>query len=97
MRHTNIIYFFIGDVQKRQHIIIEYCPTDEMIRNFFTKPVGRAKFRHFHDIIMNVSHDEYGPVDVDKLVASHNKKDGKKGSTWYLRHQQQTDMRWVST
>ena len=51
---------------------IEYCPTDEMIGNFFTKPVGGARFRHFRNIIMHVSHDKYGPVDVDKLMAVHN-------------------------
>ena len=44
MRHLNIRYFFIADVQKRQHFTIEYCLTDEMIGNFFTKPVGGAKF-----------------------------------------------------
>ena len=70
----NVRYFFVVNVQKRQHIVIEYCPTDEMIGDFFTKPVGGAKFRCFRNIIMNVSHDEYGPVDVDKLMAIHNEK-----------------------
>jgi hypothetical protein len=77
-RHMNIRYFFVADVQKRQHITIEYCPTDEMIGDFFTKPVGGAKFRRFRNIIMNVSHDEYGPVDVDKLMAIHNEKMTKR-------------------
>ena len=73
-RHTNTRYFFVGDVQKRQHITIEYCPTDEMIGGFFAKPVGETKFRHFRSIIMNISHDEYGPVDVDKLTVICNEK-----------------------
>ena len=30
-RHMNIRYFFAGDVAKRQHITIDYCPIDEMI------------------------------------------------------------------
>ena len=70
----NIRNFFVAYVQKRQHITIEYCPTDEMIGDFFTKPVGGVKFRHFHNIIMNVSHDEYLPVDVDELITIHNEK-----------------------
>ena len=65
----NIKYFFVVDVQKRQHITIEYCPTDEMIGGFFTKPVGGAKFRRFRNIIMNVSHDEYGPVNMEDLMS----------------------------
>ena len=28
-RHMNIRYFFVGDMAKRQHITIHYCPTDE--------------------------------------------------------------------
>ena len=48
-RHMNDRYLFVAEVQKRQHITIEYCPTDEIIGNFFTKPLGRAKFRRFRD------------------------------------------------
>jgi len=27
-RHMNICYFFVGDAAKRQHVTINYCPTD---------------------------------------------------------------------
>jgi len=73
-RHMNIRYFFVGDVAARKHIKIEYCPTDEMIGDFFTKPLGGAKFRRFRNIIMNISHDEYGDVNVDELMAIHQAK-----------------------
>jgi hypothetical protein len=73
-RHMNIRYFFVGDVAARKHIKIEYCPTDEMIGDFFTKPLGGAKFRRFRNIIMNISHDEYGDVDMDELMAVHQTK-----------------------
>ena len=77
-RHMNILYFFVGDVAKRQHVTIDYCPTDDMIGDFFTKPRGGAKFRRFRNIIMNISHDEYGPVYVDALMAVHNEKMQKR-------------------
>ena len=77
-RDMNIRYFFVVDVQKRQHITIEYCPTDEMISDFFAKPVGRSKFLRFRNIIMNISHDEYGPVNADTLMAIHNEKMTKR-------------------
>ena len=70
----NIRYFFVADVIKRSEIVIEYCPTDEMIGDFFTKPLGGAKFRRFRNIIMNIDHDEFGPVDLDELTAIHNEK-----------------------
>ena len=74
----NIRYFLVADVAKRQHVTIEYCPTDEMIGDFFTKPLGGAKFRRFRNIIMNISHDEYGPVDVDALMTVHNEEMQKR-------------------
>ena len=77
-RHVNIHYFFVGNVTKRQHVTIDYYPTDEMIGDFFTKLVGGGKFRRFRNIIMNISHDEYGPVDVDALMVVHNEKMQKK-------------------
>ena len=74
----NIRYFFVADVQRRGHVNILYCPTDEMIGDFFTKPLGGAKLRRFHNIVMNISHDEYGPVEIDELTAIHNAKKEKK-------------------
>ena len=77
-RHMNIIYFLVADVAKRKHVTIEYCPTDEMIGDFVTKPFWGAKFRRFRNSIMNISHDEYGPVDVDALMTVHNEKVQKR-------------------
>jgi hypothetical protein len=41
--HMNIRYFFVADCQERNQIILTYCLTDEMIGDFFTKPLGGAK------------------------------------------------------
>ena len=45
-----------------------------MIGYFFTKPLGGAKFRRFRNIIMNINYDEFGPVDMDELMAIHHEK-----------------------
>ena len=60
---------------------MQYCPTDEMIADFFTKPLGGAKFRRFRNIIMNCSHDDYGPVNVDALMASHYKRTSERDAS----------------
>jgi hypothetical protein len=73
-RHMNIRYFFVADCQERNQIILTYCPTDEMIGDFFTKPLGGAKFRRFQNIIMNCDVDEYGPVNIDELMSRHYSK-----------------------
>jgi hypothetical protein len=35
-------------------ICIDYCPTGDMIADFFTKPLQCSLFQKFHDFIMNV-------------------------------------------
>ena len=69
-RHMNIRYFFVSDCVKRGHIIIRYCPTDDMIGDFFTKPLQGTKFRLFRNIIMNCSYNEYGPVNMENPNAN---------------------------
>ena len=49
-----------------------------MIGDFFTKPLGGAKFRRFRNIIMNITYDEYGPVKIDELTGIHNAKMEKR-------------------
>ena len=45
-----------------------------MTSDFFAKHAEGAKFHIFCNIIMNISHDEFGPVDVNKLMTIHNEK-----------------------
>jgi hypothetical protein len=53
-RHINIRYFFIADRVKSGEASIEYCPTDEMLADYLTKPLQCAKFRKFRDRILNI-------------------------------------------
>ena len=53
-RHINIRYFFVADRVKSNEISIEHCPTDEMVADYFTKPLQGAKFRRFRQSIMNL-------------------------------------------
>ena len=54
-RHMNIRYFFVTDQIKQGHATIEYCPTDQMIADYFTKPLTGTKFRDMWSKIMNQS------------------------------------------
>ena len=53
-KHLNIRYFFITDRIKKGELRIEYCPTDDMVADFFTKPLQGKKFIQFRKIIMNL-------------------------------------------
>jgi hypothetical protein len=56
-RHMNIRYFYIKDQVDAGKIKIEYCATDEMLADFFTKPLQGIKFKVFRDQIMNIDLD----------------------------------------
>jgi hypothetical protein len=52
-RHIDIRYFFITDCIKDGGIDIEYCPTEHMLADIFTKPLQGNAFRKFRDAILN--------------------------------------------
>ena len=43
-RHLNIRYFFVTDQVSKGNLRVEYCPTDQMLADYFTKPATGAKF-----------------------------------------------------
>ena len=53
-RHLNIRYFFITDQVSKGNVSIVYCPTDDMIADYFTKPTTGLKFQQLRRIIMNL-------------------------------------------
>ena len=53
-KHLNIRYFLSPTESKKIDLHIEYCPTDNMVADFFTKPLQGKKFLHFRKLIMNI-------------------------------------------
>lgn len=53
-RHLNIRYFFVTDQREKGNLSIEYCPTDQMIADYMTKPLHGAKFNGFRKQIMHL-------------------------------------------
>ena len=54
-RHINIRYFFASDRISNGELRVEYCPTGDMVADFFTKPLQGSLFRKFRDVILNLS------------------------------------------
>jgi hypothetical protein len=63
-QHINIRYFFITDRIARKEIAIQYCPTKQMIADYFTKPLQGELFYKFRDQIMGV-------VPMDTIHGDH--------------------------
>ena len=52
-RHIEIRYFWICDQIERGQLVILHKPTDDMLADYFTKPLFRAKFRKFRGELLN--------------------------------------------
>ena len=55
-RHIHIRYFFVKDRQDKGEIDIKYCPTENMLADFFTKPLQGTLFERFRAVIMGHAH-----------------------------------------
>ena len=53
-RALNVRYFFLTDQVEKGNVSIQYCPTDEMWADFFTKPLQGEKFLYFRAMIMGL-------------------------------------------
>ncbi len=51
-RHIHIRYFFTKDVLKRENIDVEYCQTNQMLADYYTKPLQGKQFITLRNIIM---------------------------------------------
>ena len=50
------IYFWIKDRLKSEGIKVDYCPTENMIADLFTKPLQVALFKKTRDIVIGYKH-----------------------------------------
>jgi hypothetical protein len=53
-RHINIRFFYAKDRADQGEIKLEYCPTESMLADFFTKPLQGQLFRKLRDELMGV-------------------------------------------
>jgi Reverse transcriptase (RNA-dependent DNA polymerase) len=51
-RALNVRYFFLTDQVQKGNLRVEYCPTDEMVADFMTKPLQGQKFMKFRTAIL---------------------------------------------
>jgi len=63
-RHINVRYFFITDKIKKGEVTVAFCPTTNMLADFFTKPLQGSAFKRMRSIILNMP-------DTDKSSIKH--------------------------
>ena len=55
-RHVDIRYFFVKDRVDKKEIQIMYCPTQQMLADYFTKPLQGKLFHNMRRVIMGWDH-----------------------------------------
>jgi hypothetical protein len=65
-KHINIRYFFCTDRIKKGELSVKYCPTLDMIADYFTKPLQGSLFRKLRDWVMGIT-----PADFEKYKRRH--------------------------
>ena len=54
-RHYDIKYFYVTYLIIRDKVQVIYCPTNDMLGDYMTKPLVGSNFVRFKDLIMNMS------------------------------------------
>ena len=78
IKHINVRYYFIKDQVETGDMVIEHCPTEEILGNHFTNPLQGALFRNFREEIMNI------PDDLDMGNMGMERVGLKQGFLWKL-------------
>ena len=69
-RHYDIKLFYIKHLIARKEVKVVYCPTDDMLADYMSKPIVGKKFKVFRDLIMNLS-DKYHRIGQQKCVGEY--------------------------
>ena len=50
-KHIDVHFHFVRQTVSQDHIELQYCPTNDMIADIFTKPLARLKFEKFRSLL----------------------------------------------
>ena len=58
-KHINVRYFFVVDKIKNKEVKIVYCPTEDMVADYNTKPLQGSLFYYFRNKIMGIKNEDF--------------------------------------
>jgi len=80
MWHLNVRYYFITDQIKKGHMKVAFCPTQDMVADFFTKPLQGALFVRMRERILNLPASKIASMHrsvLEQRAANTNKDPDK--------------------
>ena len=78
-RHIKISYYFITDRIMNQDTSVEFCPTFDMIGDYFTNALQGSQFCRFRNIVLGIHEDEIPAYDVSGRALIEERKLKMKG------------------
>ena len=60
-KHMDIRYFYVGDHIQNKTLSLHLCPTDEMLADYFTKPLQGSLFTRLRNHIMGAEFEDGDP------------------------------------
>lgn len=73
-RNVAIRYFFVKDRVDKKEIKLQYCPTEKMIADYYTKDLQVNVFRRYWKVIMGHKFIEW----LDNIVTTSKERVGDK-------------------
>ena len=58
MKHMDIRYFYIGEHIQGKTLLVKHCPTEEMVADYFTKPLQGSLFVHLRNHILGAEFED---------------------------------------
>jgi len=71
-RNLNVQYYFVTDQIEKGYVKVAFCPTADMLADFFTKPLQGALFAHIRDRILNLPTSKH--TNMHRSVLGEDKK-----------------------
>ena len=72
-KHIKVRYFFMKDKVENGELQIIYCPTENMLGDFFTKPLQGKQFKEFRKLILGLPND---PIEEGVGIDGHKSQMG---------------------
>ena len=57
----DIQYFYVGDHIQNKTLSLQHCPTEEMLADYFNKPLQASLFIHLQNHIMGAEFENVNP------------------------------------
>ena len=88
IKHIDVWCFFITDRIQSEELKVVCCPTDEMVADFFIKPLQGHKLKKFMNMIMNIPDKEEISQKKKLNKRTHKSNDSSVGHRSVLEKKQ---------